>query len=133
MCLDQGVGIIPYFPLAGGILSGKYSSSQKAPEGSRAQTDPNFSRFIEDKTIALGEGARELAAEISCTPSVLSLAWLIHQPVVSTVIVGATSVKQVQENLRSVDLKLDAEAVQKLDSFSSSYRYGEPFAFYRLP
>ncbi|KRE49025.1 aldo/keto reductase [Paenibacillus sp. Soil522] len=133
MCLDQGVGIIPYFPLAGGILSGKYSSSDKAPEGSRAQTDPNFSKFLDDKTIALGEQAGKLSKELGCTPSVLSLAWLMNKPAVSTVIVGAARRDQLAENMKSVSLQLDTEAQKKLDAMSSPFRNGEPFAFYRLP
>ncbi|MGO4349647.1 aldo/keto reductase [Paenibacillus sp. MCAF9] len=133
MCLDQGVGIIPYFPLAGGILSGKYSAAQQAPEGSRAQTDPNFQRFIDTKTIALGENVAELAGQLDCTPSVLSLAWLMHQPVVSTVIVGATKVEQLKENLKSVSLQLTADTEEELQKISRPFRTGEPFAWYRLP
>lgn len=133
MCLDQGVGIIPYFPLAGGILSGKYHSLEQVPEGSRAQTDPNFRRFLDNKTISLGEQVGELSNELGCTPSVLSLAWLMHKPVVSTVIVGATRTEQLAENVKSASLKLDTEVQSKLDAMSSPYRYGDPFAFYRLP
>ncbi|MGO4698068.1 aldo/keto reductase [Paenibacillus sp. 2TAB26] len=133
MCLDQGVGIIPYFPLAGGILSGKYSAAQQAPEGSRAQTDPSFQRFIDTKTIALGENVAKLAEQLDCTPSVLSLAWLMHQPVVSTVIVGATKVEQLKENLKSVSLQLTADTEEELQKFSRPFRTGEPFAWYRLP
>ncbi|MDQ8734362.1 aldo/keto reductase [Paenibacillus sp. LHD-38] len=133
MCLDQGVGIIPYFPLAGGILSGKYRSADLAPQGSRAQTDPNFKRFINSQTIALGEKVTDLASQFDTTPSVLSLSWLIQQPVVSTVIVGATKMEQLEENLKSVSLELNAETKKELDLISSPYRYGEPFALYRLP
>ncbi|WP_169088458.1 aldo/keto reductase [Paenibacillus sp. PL91] len=133
MCLDQGVGIIPYFPLAGGILSGKYSASNRAPEGSRAQTDPNFGRFLNDKTLALGEEVSKLSNELGCTSSVLSLAWLMQQPVISTVIVGAARVEQLVENVKSVALQLDTETQMKLDTLSSPFRHGEPFALYRLP
>ncbi|MEV5030729.1 aldo/keto reductase [Paenibacillus sp. LPE1-1-1.1] len=133
MCLDQGVGIIPYFPLAGGILSGKYSAADLAPQGSRAQTDPNFTRFINSQTIALGEKVTKLASQFDTTPSVLSLSWLFQQPVVSSVIVGATKVEQLAENLKSVTLQLTADTKKELDSISSPYRYGEPFALYRLP
>ncbi|MBW7460123.1 aldo/keto reductase, partial [Paenibacillus sepulcri] len=55
MCLDQGVGIIPYFPLAGGILTGKYNSPEAAPEGSRADKDPNFKRYLGGDKIRLGQ------------------------------------------------------------------------------
>ncbi|WP_053374050.1 aldo/keto reductase [Paenibacillus sp. FJAT-27812] len=133
MCLDQGVGIIPYFPLAGGILSGKYSSSNQAPEGSRAQTDPSFGRFLNDKTLTLGEEVNKLSEELGCTPSVLSLAWLMHQPVISTVIVGAARAEQLVENSKSVALQLDAATLARLDTLSKPFRYGDPFALYRLP
>lgn len=133
MCLDQGIGIIPYFPLAGGILSGKYSSDERAPEGSRAQTDPNFKRFLTDQTIELSEHLSKLSSELGCTPSVLSLSWLMHQPVVSTVIVGATKVKQLEENLGSTALKIDGDMLSELDAISQPFRNGDPFAFYRLP
>ncbi|MFB9274819.1 aldo/keto reductase [Cohnella cellulosilytica] len=133
LCLDQGVGIIPYFPLAGGILSGKYSLADKAPAGSRAQTDPSFARFMADRNLELADRVGRLAAELGCTPSALSLAWLMARPAVATVIVGATRVDQLADNLRSVELELDAETIGKLDEISASFRYGEPFALYRLP
>ncbi|WP_028608802.1 aldo/keto reductase [Paenibacillus harenae] len=132
MCLDQGIGIIPYFPLAGGILTGKYSAGDREPAGSRAQTDPNFGRFIHDKTIGLGDNVQTLASKLGCSSSVLSLSWLMHQPVVSTVIVGATRVEQLEENLNSVSLTLSAGDLDELDVMSRPFRSGEPFAFYRL-
>ncbi|MBD2868916.1 aldo/keto reductase [Paenibacillus arenilitoris] len=133
MCLDQGVGIIPYFPLAGGILSGKYGGGDKAPPGSRAQTDPNFARFVNDRSIALGESVRKLAEGVGCSPGVLSLSWLMHQPAVSTVIVGATRAEQLEENLNSASLTLKDGTLEALDAVSRPFRSGEPFAVYRLP
>ncbi|TVX99741.1 aldo/keto reductase [Cohnella terricola] len=131
-CLDQGVGIIPYFPLAGGILTGKYGSENKAPDGSRAQTDPGFARFLEDRNVALGAQVGKLASAFDATPSALSLAWLMGRPAVSTVIVGATRVEQMDDNLRSVELALDAGTLEELDTISEPFRYGKPFATYRL-
>ncbi|UVI30138.1 aldo/keto reductase [Paenibacillus spongiae] len=132
LCIDQGVGIIPYFPLAGGILSGKYGRAAEAPEGSRAETDPSFNRFINDRTLELGRSVSKLAAECGCTPSALSLAWLMNRPAVSTVIGGATRIAQMEDNLQSVHLQLDSEVIGELDRISDSFRYGKPFAFYRL-
>ncbi|MDR0269650.1 aldo/keto reductase [Paenibacillus sp.] len=132
LCQDQGVGIIPYFPLAGGILTGKYSFADRAPLNSRAHTDPSFSRFINDRTLALGEEVSQVAEESGCTPSTLSLAWLMEQPIVSTVIVGATRTEQLGENLKSVELSLSSGTLNKLDGISEDFRYGKPFATYRL-
>ncbi|RNB81212.1 aldo/keto reductase [Brevibacillus fluminis] len=133
MCLDQGVGIIPYFPLAGGILSGKYSMNHEAPTESRANTDPGFQRFLGERNVSLGEKVSKIAAECGYSPSVLSLAWLMERPAVSTVIVGATRVEQLEDNLRSASITLDADVNKTLDEISDPFRYGEPFAFYRLP
>ncbi|GAB2676868.1 aldo/keto reductase [Paenibacillus thermoaerophilus] len=132
VCLDQGVGIIPYFPLAGGILSGKYGSADAVPAGSRADKDPGFRRFLGDRTIALGQQVSKLAAELGYTAGVLSLAWLMDRPAVSTVIVGATRVEQLEDNLRSVEISLQPEVAQELDAISEPFRYGKPFAVYRL-
>jgi aryl-alcohol dehydrogenase-like predicted oxidoreductase len=132
MCQDQGVGIIPYFPLAGGILTGKYNTIEQAPAGSRAQTDPNFRRFLNDQRMSLGKDVSRLADEVGCSASALSLAWLIGKPAVSTVIVGATKVEQFADNLRSVSIALDQHILEELGAISNPFRFGEPFAFYRL-
>ncbi|MWC29485.1 aldo/keto reductase [Paenibacillus sp. MMS18-CY102] len=134
LCLDQGVGIIPYFPLAGGILTGKYTSKSgaAAPAGSRVDTDPSFARFLSEQRIAFGEQVAALAEEAGCTPAVLSLSWLMQRPAVATVIVGATSAEQLEANLASVELRLSESMLQQLDELSVSFRHGEPFAVYRL-
>lgn len=132
MCLDQGVGLIPYFPLAGGILSGKYKLAAQAPAGSRADTDPNFNRFLDERTLLLGQRVSELAEAYGYTPSALSIAWLMQRPAVSTVIVGATRVDQVEANLKSLDVRLENELMKQLNELSTPFCYGQPFAFYRL-
>ncbi|GGG73579.1 aldo/keto reductase [Paenibacillus radicis (ex Gao et al. 2016)] len=133
LCLDQGLGIIPYFPLAGGILTGKYGTDGSAPEGSRAQTNPSFLNFFGERNLELGRSVSALAKQLDSSASALSLAWLMHQPVVSTVIVGATSAPQLEDNLQSVSLALQSESLTELDEISRSFRNGEPFALYRLP
>ncbi|WP_026962794.1 aldo/keto reductase [Alicyclobacillus herbarius] len=130
LCLDQGIGLIPYFPLAGGILTGKYRRGGEAPSGSRADKDPNFARRLNDDRLQLGEQVADLAASLGCTPGALSLAWLMTRPAVATIIVGATREEQVAENLTSVDLTLSAETLAQLDEMSERFRY-TPFATYR--
>lgn len=132
LCLDQGVGIIPYFPLAGGILTGKYSVEGAVPAGSRAETNPAFARFFTEDNLKLSRQVSGLAQELDCTPSVLSLAWLMNQPTVATVIVGATSAQQLADNAKSVSLTLDSANLERIDIMSRSFRNGEPFASYRL-
>ncbi|WP_339312692.1 aldo/keto reductase [Paenibacillus sp. FSL k6-2145] len=132
MCLDQGVGIIPYFPLAGGILTGKYNGQASVPSGSRADTDPSFNRFLLEHNIQLSEQVNAKAAAYGCSPSVLSLAWLLTRPAVSTVIVGATRTEQLEHNLASLDMSLPDELLTDLDQISDSFRRREPFASYRI-
>ncbi|REE69659.1 aryl-alcohol dehydrogenase-like predicted oxidoreductase [Paenibacillus taihuensis] len=133
LCIDQGVGIIPYFPLAGGILSGKYSLNVNAPQGSRVVTDPSFSRFLDEGRIKLGQEVSSIAESCGCTASVLSLAWLMSRQTVATVIVGATSTTQLEDNLNSVSVQITGDVIKQLDEISDTYRYGKPFAWYRLP
>jgi len=132
LCLDQGLGIIPYFPLAGGILTGKYTSADKAPAGSRLEKDPRFAEKLKQDKIALGRQVAGLAAELGVEPGVLSIAWLMNRPAVSTVIVGASRVEQAEANLKSASLKLDDSTLARLDELSEPYRLGEPFGWYRL-
>ncbi|MEK3705343.1 aldo/keto reductase [Paenibacillus sp. FSL R7-0198] len=132
MCLDQGVGIIPYFPLAGGILTGKYNGQTSVPSGSRADTDPSFNRFLLEHNIQLSEQVSAKAASYGCSPSVLSLAWLLTRPAVSTVIVGATHTDQLEHNLASLDMSLPVDLLVELDQISDSFRRREPFASYRI-
>ncbi|GAB6929025.1 aldo/keto reductase [Paenibacillus sp. JCM 10914] len=132
LCLDQGVGIIPYFPLAGGILTGKYNQGSRVPTGSRAETDPNFQRFLEDHNIKLGEQVSQLAAEHGHSPSSLSLAWLMNRPTVSTVIVGATKTEQLDDNLKSLEIEMGEDLNASLDEISVNFVHSKPFATYRL-
>lgn len=132
LCLDQGIGIIPYFPLAGGILTGKYGQGASTPSGSRAETDPNFNRFLEDRNLKLGQQVSQLAAEHGHSPSALSLAWLMNRPAVSTVIVGATKTEQLDDNLKSLEIEIDETLGSSLDEISDDFVYAKPFATYRL-
>lgn len=133
--LDQGVGLIPYFPLAGGLLTGKYGDGTQIPEGSRLDKDPNsiIGKRLNDKHLQLVRQVASSAKDYDTTPAALSLAWLLSRSVVSTIIVGATREEQVIENTKCLSLNLDPATVEALDQASMPFRFGEPFASYRLP
>jgi aryl-alcohol dehydrogenase-like predicted oxidoreductase len=108
-CRSFDVGVVPYFPLAGGFLTGKYRQGEPAPAGSRGEdnryvqgymTGPNFDRIrkLEDRAKERDRGLNELAQ-----------AWLLSQPSVCSVITGATKVEQVQANARASDWVLGEE------------------------
>jgi aryl-alcohol dehydrogenase-like predicted oxidoreductase len=125
-CVDQGIGIIPYFPLAGGILTGKYSGGS-VPSGSQLDKNPNFAQRMDEDRMAVGDHVARLAAEIGTSATALSLAWLMHKPAVSTVISGATRESQIDDNLNAVSLELPADIMQTLDDISEQFVYARPF------
>jgi len=125
-CSDQGIGVIPYFPLAGGILTGKYSGGS-VPSGSQLDKNPNFAQRMDAARMELGERVAKIAAEIGTSATALSLAWLMHQPAVSTVIAGATREAQIDENLKAVELDLSQDVLQALNEASEDFIYSPPF------
>lgn len=133
-CLDQGVGIIPYFPLAAGLLTGKYGDGTQIPAGSRLDKDPNsiIGKRLDDKHLHLVKKVALFAKKHDTSPAALSLAWLLNRSVVSTIIVGATREEQVIENIKCLSLDVDQSTIEALDHASMPFRYGEPFASFRL-
>jgi aryl-alcohol dehydrogenase-like predicted oxidoreductase len=121
LCLDQGVGVIVWFPLAGGILTGKYKAGAEPPQGSRAVTQPAFARRLTETTLALARDMERLAAEVGATVAQLTLAWVMNRPGITSAIVGATRVAQQEENLKSVDLELSAEVSGRVDAISQPF------------
>ena len=117
--LDQGVGVLVWSPLAGGLLSGKHRRNQAAPEGSRqlaGWTEPPIrdeARLwrIVDELLAIAEGRGVSAAQIA-------LAWLLGRPAIASVIVGARTEAQLKDNLAAADLKLGVDERARLDKVS---------------
>ncbi|MBX5435617.1 MAG: aldo/keto reductase [Alicyclobacillaceae bacterium] len=132
LCLDQGVGIIPYFPLAGGLLTGKYTSTEHAPAGSRLEKERRFAHWLTPENVALGQEVARIAAEAGVSPGALAIAWLLRRPAVSTVIAGASKPEQLSENLSALDIRVDDSVFAELDRISASRVYGPPFETFRL-
>jgi len=114
-CLDYGLGILVWSPLAGGFLSGKYKSTD-APKGTRygdrEMWFPYFDRDLGFRTLPVLE---EIAKKHAVPVSAVSLAWLKYQPAVSSIIIGARNLDQLKQNLNAIDLELDQEDLEKLD------------------
>lgn len=129
LCSKFGLGILPWSPLASGLLSGKYSRGQAAPEGTRlAQWQERYKAFDTDRNWSIVETLKAVAAELEKTPSQVALAWLLAKPVVSSVIFGARTVAQLEDNLGAGDLALPAEVVARLDAVSAP-EVGYPYDF----
>ena len=120
LCIDQGVGVIPYSPLAGGILTGKIRRGESPPKGTRADVNPfggNF--YTEERKLNIAEEVANIAQDIGATPSAVALSWCANQPGITSPIFGARTVEQLQDNLASLQLTLDEETNQRLESASA--------------
>jgi aryl-alcohol dehydrogenase-like predicted oxidoreductase len=128
-CRDYGLGILPWSPLASGFLSGKFRKGQPAPSGSRlAKWANSYERFATDKNFRVVDVLIEIAMQHEATPAQVALAWLIARPHVSSAIIGARSLNQLDDNLRALDLKLGDESLRILDEVSApELRYPQDF------
>ena len=108
-CNAHNVGLLPFFPLAGGFLTGKYKQGEAAPAGSRGESSAYVQRYMTDANYAKVDKLTAWAAERNHTMGELAHAWLLAQPRVSSVISGATKLDQVQSNAKSADWSLTAE------------------------
>ncbi len=128
-CAQHGLGILPWSPLSGGFLSGKFRKGQAAPEGSRlSKWNSALERFGTDKNYAIVETLIDAAKRLDATPAQLALAWLVQRPHVTAPIIGARSVTQLEDNLRALELELDDKTVKQLDEVSAiELRYPQDF------
>jgi aryl-alcohol dehydrogenase-like predicted oxidoreductase len=116
LCLDQGLGIITYAPLAGGFLSGKYRRGQPRPKGARLSNgNPTFD---EQKGYDIIDELDRVAAAHNATVTQAALNYLLCKPVVSSVIVGIRTLDQLADNLKTTEWQMTPEEVFKLDQVS---------------
>jgi len=116
MLLDQKMGLMVWSPLAGGLLSGKYSRNTETTEGRRVNFD--FPPVNKEKAYDIIEVMFEIAAAKKATVAQIALAWLLHQPVVTSVIIGANKPQQLSDNLKSIDIQFTADELSKLHEIS---------------
>jgi aryl-alcohol dehydrogenase-like predicted oxidoreductase len=129
LCAKFGLGILPWSPLAAGLLTGKYRRGQAPPDGSRmAQWKERYKALDTERNWTIVEALVGAAAELSRAPSQVALAWLLSRPAVSSVIFGARTVAQLEENLGAADLTLSPETVTRLDA-ASAIEIGYPYDF----
>ena len=117
--IDQGLGLLIWSPLAGGLMSGKYRRGQDAPPGSRRSSDwtePPI--YDEDKLYDTVEAVVEIAGTRGVSPARVALAWLLGRPGITSVIVGARTDEQLADNLAAAELSLSAEEAARLEAVS---------------
>jgi aryl-alcohol dehydrogenase-like predicted oxidoreductase len=114
---DQKVGLLVWSPLAGGLLSGKYGRNKQGPEDSR-RINFDFPPVNKERAYDIIDVMEQIAQEKQVSVAQLALAWLLHQPAVTSVIIGAKKNEQLEDNLKAIDIELTADEVAKLDEVS---------------
>ena len=120
-CERLGIGFIPYFPLANGLLTGKYRKGQPAPEGSRLSSAGDFFEgWLSDANLDRVESLSQFAGSKDHTILELAMSWLLAHPAVASVITGATSPEQVSANVNAAHWKLTESELSDIDQVLSS-------------
>jgi aryl-alcohol dehydrogenase-like predicted oxidoreductase len=114
-CQAHHVGFVPYFPLAGGFLTGKYERGQPAPPGSRGESNRYVQGYMTEANYGVVEQLTAWANERGRGMNELAHAWLLAQPAVCSVISGATHVSHVQSNAKAADWDLSVEELAEID------------------
>jgi aryl-alcohol dehydrogenase-like predicted oxidoreductase len=121
-CYHHDVGLLAYSPLAGGTLTGKYRNKKSAPEGSRFSLFPGFmERYLYSQNEEAVNAYADVAERAGLTPTQLALSWCYHNPLVTSSIIGATTMEQLEENLRSYDVRLSEDVQEEISRTYKKY------------
>ncbi|BCH62467.1 aldo/keto reductase (plasmid) [Agrobacterium vitis] len=133
MSRDMGMGVVPWSPLASGLLTGKYGRRDLAPDaakpGSRAAI-ANEAGPVPERTFAIIDTVKRVAEVQGATPGAVALAWLLNRPGVIAPLIGARSLAQLEANLAALDLQLSADDLSELDN-ASMINLGFPHDYLR--
>ena len=124
LCKHYGIGVIPYSPLAGGFLTGKYRRGQPKPESVRS--DNNMKEFGNDRGWAVIEALDEIGKSHNKTVAQTALAWLLTNPVISAPIIGANSTAQLADLSGVIGYRLSSDEMSRLNDLTSYPRNGRP-------
>lgn len=120
LCQDQDLSVIPYQVLMGGILSGAYDRSSGPPEGTHMASrhaSGARGRYWNDASFDVVERLKDIAADVSCEPAQLVMAWVLSKPAVASVIIGSSRPEQIVKNAKAADIKLSQDVLEEMDSF----------------
>jgi len=129
LCLDDGVGVIPYNPIAGGLLSGKHDRSAPPEEGTRftlgnaARTYQD--RYWHDHVFDTVDALAKLADEAGLAMATMAVAWVLRNPAITSAIIGASRPDQLDDTIAAADARLDDDLAQRLDELTAEYRRGD--------
>ncbi|NDJ86347.1 MAG: aldo/keto reductase [Chloroflexi bacterium] len=120
-CLDQGIGMIPYSPLAGGFLTGKYTR-EHIPDKARGAGNQRMQRYMTDQGFAVLDTLEKMGAARGKSTLQMALGWLQTLPFVTAPIIGANRVEQLEDSLGAIGLRLSEEEMQQLDTVTGMER-----------
>jgi len=127
-CREENLAVIPYNPLAGGLLTGKHERGQP-PAGTRftlgTAAKTYTERYWKEREFATVDAFLKLAAEAGIEPASLAIAWVLANPAICSPLVGASRPEQLKVSVAALDVKLDADLKSKLDELTREYRLGD--------
>ncbi|MET1002002.1 MAG: aldo/keto reductase [Acidimicrobiia bacterium] len=129
LCLDEGIGVIPYNPIAGGLLSGKYDRSRPPEEGTRFSLGTAGgmyqARDWHDNVFDTIDELVRIADEAGMPLATLAVAWTLAHPAITSPIIGASRAEQLDATLAAADVTLDADLLARLNELTAPYRRGD--------
>jgi aryl-alcohol dehydrogenase-like predicted oxidoreductase len=121
MVEELGLGLMPFSPLAGGFLTGKYDRNESPPSGSRGAREQGFrERYFTEEGFDVIDAVESIAEDFEASPVSVSLAWLLHHQAVTAPVVGPRTVAQLEENLAATRLDLDATTFERLTNVGAA-------------
>jgi len=117
ICRDYDLGVIPYSPLAGGFLTGKYQKGADLPDSVRSNAVNN--RYINDKNWEILDAVRKVAHTLGVSVSQVSLAWILTRDVMTSLIIGPRNLEQLTDNLGALEVELGSESTEQLNTAST--------------
>jgi aryl-alcohol dehydrogenase (NADP+) len=129
LCEEEGIGVIPYNPIAGGLLSGKHNRDAGPEEGSRftlgTAAERYQDRYWHEGMFETVEQLRPFAQEAGMTLPQMAVAWVMAHPAVTAPIIGASRPEQLDDTIKAAEKPLDAGLKSRLDEFTAQYRRGD--------
>ncbi|PYE20842.1 aryl-alcohol dehydrogenase-like predicted oxidoreductase [Williamsia limnetica] len=137
MAAELGLAVVPWAPLGGGVLTGKYTSADlTAPPADRAggtrRDHAKVNGTLTERGLHIAEAVVSVAGELGVRPAQVALAWTLHNPAVVSSLIGARTLHQLHENLAALDIDLDSEHIDQLDRISA-IEHGFPHEFLTRP
>jgi len=125
LCVDQGIGIVPYSPLAGGVLTGKYQAGSQPPPGSRGALELEWLKrhnfhWEDPGNLKVLQGLEEISKGLGISMVQIALAWLRANPAITAPVIAASNIEQLEENLAAIDVNLNKADLERIDKIAPS-------------